>query len=289
MRPDLAIVQTVDFFTPIVDDPYDFGRIAAANALSDIYAMGATPVSALNIAAFPEDLDLSVLEQILAGGAAIAAEANVAILGGHTIKDPEPKYGMAVTGIVDPTRMLTNANARPGDMLVLTKAVGTGVLTTAFKEDALDAAQLQQAVASMTRLNANAADAASHAPVHAATDISGYGLLGHAAELARASDVALDIDAAFVPLFSQTRELIDGSFVPRGTRDNLKFAGGFVRFAAEVDDTLRLALCDAQTSGGLLLSVPPQHVSGLEKALHEGGDLCARIGTVGAGQGITVH
>ncbi|MGA8839434.1 MAG: selenide, water dikinase SelD, partial [Candidatus Aquilonibacter sp.] len=175
LREDLALVQTVDFFTPIVDDPYDFGRVAATNAISDVYAMGGTPISALNIVAFPESLDLAILSRILAGGADVARAAGVAILGGHTIKDDEPKYGMAVCGTIDPRRIVTNAGAKPGDALVLTKPIGTGILTTAAKRDAISYADLQPAIEWMTTLNAGAAAAMLDAQVHAATDITGFG------------------------------------------------------------------------------------------------------------------
>ncbi len=200
LRDDLAIVQTVDFFTPIVDDPFDFGRIAAANALSDVYAMGATPISALNIATFPIDtLDAAILSQILAGGASVAQQAGVAILGGHTIKDTEPKYGLAVVGTIHPKRIVTNADARPGDILVLTKPIGTGILSTALKRGVIDEAAMRDAVEWMAALNDRAGAAMQSAGVHAATDITGFGLLGHAHEMARGSNAALHIDAASVP------------------------------------------------------------------------------------------
>ena len=200
LSADLAIVQTVDFFTPIVDDPFDFGRIAATNALSDIYAMGAIPLTALNIAAFPvAEHGLEALAQILAGGAAVAAAAGVAILGGHTIEDDEPKYGMAVTGRIHPDGIVSNAGARPGDRLVLTKPLGTGVLSSALKAGRIDAADMAEAVASMTTLNAAASRAMVSAGVHAATDVTGFGLLGHAREVSRASGVRLVIEAGRVP------------------------------------------------------------------------------------------
>ena len=191
LHEGLALVQTVDFFPPIVNDPYDFGRIAATNALSDIYAMGAVPISALNIAAFPEDLDLAILVRILEGGSNVARSAGVAILGGHTIKDAEPKYGMAVTGVVDPRRMITNAGAIPGDVLVLTKPLGTGILTTALRRDAIEPGDLAEAIAAMTTLNEGAALAMQATGVSAATDVTGFGLLGHAENMARASTYRL--------------------------------------------------------------------------------------------------
>ncbi len=290
LRDDLAIVQTVDFFTPIVDDPFDYGRIAAANALSDVYAMGGIPVSALNIAAFPIDaLDLDVLERILAGGAAIAKEAGVAIIGGHTIKDAEPKYGMAVTGTIDPRRIVTNANARPGDLLMLTKPVGTGILATALKRGAISDSEMQEAVAWMVSLNDRASKSMLAAGAHAATDITGYGVLGHAGEIAAASRVSLRIDSTKVPLLSRVLELIDEDVVPGGTRDNAAAHAAFTKFESSVSPALRLALSDAQTSGGLLISLPPEQLTKFRESLGERSQtLCAVIGEVGDGEGITV-
>lgn len=290
LRDDLALVQTVDFFTPIVDDPYDFGRIAAANALSDVYAMGGVPISALNIATFPIDtLDSSILERILEGGAAIAQQAGVAILGGHTIKDTEPKYGMAVVGTVDPRSIVTNANARPGDILVLTKPIGTGILSTALKRDAIDEAAMQEAVGWMATLNDRAGAALRAAGAHAATDITGFGLLGHANEMARGSNVALRIRAADVPLLPGLLDLIEQDVIPGGTRDNAAVHAGFTTFASTVPAALRLALSDAQTSGGMLISLPPDRFERLRAELHGAHALCAVIGEVQPGEGIAVE
>jgi selenide, water dikinase len=288
LRDDLALVQTVDFFTPIVDDPYDFGRIAAANAISDVYAMGGTPISALNIVAFPEALDLSVLSRILEGGAVIAREAGVAILGGHTIKDDEPKYGMAVSGTVDPRRIVTNANAKPGDALVLTKPLGTGILTTAAKRDTISYDELRPTIGWMTTLNSGAAHAMLQANVHAATDITGFGLLGHGGELARASGVRLTIDAAAVPIMNRVLDLIRADVVPGGTRNNVRTHAGFTTFAASVDDATRVALSDAQTSGGLLISVAREQLDHLRAGLRAARVLDAVIGEVTQGEGIDV-
>jgi selenide,water dikinase len=258
LSDDLALVQTVDFFTPIVDDPYDFGRIAAANALSDVYAMGGIPRTALNIAAFPiEELGPEVLALILAGGEAVAREAGVTILGGHTVKDAEPKYGLAITGTIRPNAVVTNGGARPGDTLLLTKPVGTGILTTARKRDRIDDAALAPAIAQMVRLNARAGAAMVAHGAHAATDVTGYGLVGHAGEMARASGVALAIDAARVPLYDDVLTLIDEDCVPGGTRDNLADHAPFTRYDDAVSPALRIALSDAQTSGGLLIALPP--------------------------------
>lgn len=288
LRDDLAIVQTVDFFTPIVDDPFDFGRIAATNALSDVYAMGGVPRSALNIVAFPEDLDLAILSQILEGGATVARAAGVAIVGGHTIKDPEPKYGMAVTGVVDPRRVVTNAYARPGDRLVLTKPLGTGVLTTALKRRAIDRSDLAQAVAAMVTLNDAASAAMLEAAANAATDVTGFGLLGHGGGMARASKVRLVIDSAAVPFLNNVLKLIAEGMIPGGTRHNAETHAGFTEFDASVPDAVRVALSDAQTSGGLLIAVPPERLGMLRLALESRETLAAEIGEVTSGEGVLV-
>jgi selenide, water dikinase len=268
---DLALVQTVDFFTPVVDDPYDFGRIAAANALSDVYAMGGTPVTALNVAAFPvEELGTEVLARILEGGAAVAAEAGVVIVGGHTVKDDEPKYGLAVTGTIAPSRVVRNGGARPGDLLLLSKPVGTGILTTARKRDLIGDAELQPAIDQMVRLNDRAARAMLAHGAHAATDVTGYGVAGHAGEMARASGVALAFDARAVPLFDGVLELIARDAVPGGTRDNLAEHAAFTTYADGVGEALRIALSDAQTSGGLLIAIPRD---GAERVLADLADL----------------
>ncbi len=288
LRDDLALVQTVDFFTPIVDDPFDFGRIAAANALSDVYAMGGTPASALNIVAFPEDLDLSILEQILGGGATIAREAGVAIIGGHTIKDPEPKYGMAVTGTIDPRNIITNAGAQPGDVLVLTKPLGTGILATALKRDRIDTNDMQHAIKWMTTLNDKASRAMLAAGAHAATDITGFGLLGHAGEIARASGVRLLIDSEAVPVMPLVADLIREGTIPGGTRDNEALHAGFTTFDRSVSAQTRTVLSDAQTSGGLLIAVPRENAAALLHTLRDAGALDATIGEVQEGAGILV-
>lgn len=289
LRDDLALVQTVDFFTPIVDDPYDFGRIAAANALSDVYAMGGTPISALNIATFPIDtLDASILENILQGGAAVAQQAGVAILGGHTIKDAEPKYGLAVVGTIHPQSIVTNAGARPGDILVLTKPIGTGILSTALKREAIDEDAMQEAIAWMAALNDRAGAALLQVDAHAATDITGFGLLGHANEIARASNVALHLRAQDVPLLPRVLDLIERDVVPGGTRDNAATHAQFTSFASSVPPALRLALSDAQTSGGLLISLSSDRLSTLQTLLDGAHALCAVIGDVRAGEGIVV-
>jgi selenide,water dikinase len=289
LKDDLALVQTVDFFTPIVDDPFDFGRIAAANALSDIYAMGAKPITALNIAAFPtEVLHLDILAKILEGGAVICKQANVAILGGHTIKDSEPKYGLAVTGTVDPRAVVTNANARPGDFLLLTKQLGTGILATALKRGHISAQQMQPAIDSMAALNERASIAMIARHAHAATDITGFGLLGHANEMARGSGVALTLSAAALPLFAGVLELIARDILPGGTRDNALAHEAYTTFDESIPQAVRFAFSDAQTSGGLLISLTPDDAHRLQHDLQTQGIPAAIVGRVEAGSGITV-
>jgi selenide,water dikinase len=290
LSEELALVQTVDFFTPIVDDPYDFGRIAAANALSDIYAMGARPLLALNIAAFPiETLALDYLARILEGGAAVAQQAGVVILGGHTVKDVEPKYGMAVTGTVHPSKIVTNAGARPGDLLLLTKPLGTGILSTALKRELIGADEMAVAIRWMTTLNAHAGHTMVEFGAHGATDITGYGLLGHGGEMARGSGVRLRINADAVPLLDGVLALIERGVVPGGTKDNATEQAAYTTFAANVSPAQRLLLSDAQTSGGLLIAVAPESAQGLSAALVSGGALGAIIGRVEEGSGICVE
>ncbi len=258
VRDDLAIVQTVDFFTPIVDDPFDFGRIAATNALSDIYAMGGTPISALNLVAFSiADLGPSILTDILRGAAAVASDARVAIVGGHSIEDAEPKFGMAVMGMVHPDELLTNAGGRAGDELVLTKPLGAGAVSTAVKRGVSDV-PLAEAIEVMTTLNADASAAARAAGAHALTDVTGFGLLGHLHELVLASGVAASVDAAAVPAIAGVLELLDaGDAIAGGTRRNREHASEFASFGDGVSEARRWLVCDAMTSGGLLAAVPP--------------------------------
>ena len=288
LRDDLALVSTVDFFTPIVDDPYDFGRIAATNALSDVYAMGGRPLTALNIVAFPEELDLEILSRILEGGASVARAAGVAVIGGHTIKDAEPKYGMAITGVVHPQHIVTNARARIGDVLVLTKPLGTGILTTALKRGAILPEELHEAVSAMTTLNDRAAGAMLAAGAHAATDITGFGLLGHGGGMARASGVRLILDASAVPFMDRVLELIEAGIVPGGTRHNVQTHATFTDFSSNVPEAVRVGLSDAQTSGGLLISIAPDAADALTRELCAGNALAAVIGEVREGEGIEV-
>jgi selenide, water dikinase len=260
---ELAVVQTIDFFTPLVDDPYDFGRIAATNAFSDIYAMGATPAFALNVVAFPKALPMELLGEILRGGADVARAAGAVVAGGHSIDDPEPKYGMAVTGFAHPDRVWTNAGARAGDVLVLTKRVGTGIITTAVKRGAPDPALVAGAVESMTTLNRDAADRLRDAGPHAVTDVTGFGLVGHSRELAAAAGLRVEIDFEAVQLLPGARELAEAGHVPGGSRTNLELAAAYAGFDARLDDLDRLLACDAQTSGGLLAALPADRAQGL--------------------------
>ncbi|HWC40504.1 MAG TPA: selenide, water dikinase SelD [Actinomycetota bacterium] len=252
-----ALVLTTDFFTPIVDDARDWGRIAAANALSDVYAMGGRPILALNLTAWPAaDLPVELLAEVLRGGAEVAAEAGCPVVGGHSIDDPEPKYGLAVVGLADPARLLTIARARPGDRLVLTKPLGTGVVATAVKRGDPDPAAVAAAVASMTTLNRDAAEAAVAAGVEAATDVTGFGLLGHLHRMLRASGVAGEVYAARVPFLPGAAELAAAGFVSGGTRNNQAYLGDHVELEPGLPPVVATLLHDAQTSGGLLLSVP---------------------------------
>ena len=285
LTPDRAIVATVDFFTPIVDDAYDFGRIAAANALSDIYAMGATPLLALNLVGWPRDtLPYELLGDVLRGGADIAREAGAFVLGGHSVDDPEPKYGMVAIGEVHPNRIVTLANAQAGDVLVLTKPIGTGVLTTALKRDLASAADLSDAVTSMATLNAGGARAMLANGAHAATDVTGFGLLGHLQNMLAASGVSAEIDAASVPLLPRAADLAARGAIPGGTTRNREALTDTVRFDAAVPETIRVLLFDAQTSGGLLIAVPPNRADSLLAALkNEKTPAAARIGRIVGG------
>jgi selenide,water dikinase len=281
ITPDRALVVTVDFFTPIVDDAYDFGRIAATNAFSDIYAMGGTPLFALNLVGWPrEKLPFELLGDVLRGGQDVARHAGAWILGGHSIDDPEPKYGMVVVGEVHPDRVTTLAGARPGDALILTKPIGTGVLTTALKRDLINGTGLQPAVDSMTTLNAAAAKVMVAHGARSATDVTGFGLLGHLGNMVRASKVGADIHADAVPLLPLALELATRGAVAGGTKRNLQAASEFTSFG-QVDDVRRILLADAQTSGGLLIAVPADRAAALQDALRATGTLAAaNIGIV---------
>jgi len=286
-----AIVQTVDFFTPILDDPFQFGAVAAANSLSDVYAMGARPLFALNIVGFPSNrLPMSVLEDILRGAQSKADEAGIAIIGGHTVDDTEPKYGMAVTGIVAPDKVLANRGAKPGDALILTKPIGTGVLSTAMKQGMLEPEQAQLLYETMAALNRSAAEAVQRVEAHACTDVTGFGLLGHLLEMLLASGVSAEVRADGVPLLRGAFELAASGVIPGGTRDNAEHTSGRVRYGDGVSATTRLLLNDAQTSGGLLVAVAGNQAEELLSALREGGvSSASRIGEVVAKREAAVY
>jgi len=273
-----ALVQTVDFFTPIVDDPFSYGQIAAANSLSDIFAMGGRPLTALNIIGFPADLVRPrVISAILRGGLAKAAEVGCALIGGHSIRNPEPIYGLAVTGIVDVRHITTNANARPGDLLVLTKPLGTGIAATAIKRGLASRALQKRVIALMSKINTVGAELAERDLVRAATDITGYGLIGHLVSLCRASGVSADIDPNAVPMISdEISDLIELGSVPEGSRQNL-YATTVVVDWRNTDDARRILLTDAQTSGGLLLCVAEAKLEKMLKLLRQARTPCAAV------------
>lgn len=281
IAPDLALVQTVDFFTPIIDDPYTFGQVAATNALSDVYAMGGRPISALSIVGFPNTgRDTDVLERILQGGLSKMQEAGCAVIGGHSIGDDEIKFGYAVTGLVNPERLWKNATARPGDRLVLTKRLGTGVISTAIKKGRAGAAAIAAATESMTTLNRQASEIAQRFEIHAATDITGFGLLGHVREMAVGSKVSLVIDSSRVAFLPEALDCVHQRFLPGGLHRNVEFIGNCVEFAAEVPEDVRKLLFDPQTAGGLLFSAAPESAAKLAGALRESGVHCDQVGEV---------
>jgi selenide,water dikinase len=282
IAPHQALVQTVDFFTPIVDDPYTFGQIAATNSLSDIYAMGASPLTALALVCFPEKADLAILERILAGGLSKMMEAGCTVIGGHSIRDEETKFGYSVTGLIHPQKVLTNGGAQPGDVLVLTKAIGTGVISTAIKKQKADNSWVEAATTSMTTLNKAAAEllARQNYPVHALTDVTGFGLIGHAREIALASNVSMELRAASVPVLPGALECIRAGHVPGGLKANRDFAECVVEFGPGVPDDVRALLFDPQTAGGLLISVSAEVAQKLASQLRDIGLPAAHIGEV---------
>ena len=289
LSEELALVQTVDFFAPVVDDPYWFGAIAAANALSDVYAMGGRPLTALNITAFPSGtLSLDILAEILRGGAEKLREAGATLVGGHTIEDPEPKYGLAVTGLIHPDRIITNAGGRAGDRLVLTKPLGVGIATTAIKRGVASDRLIEQVTAQMAALNRLASEAMLEAGAHAATDITGFGLLGHLGEMVLASGLAATIRAGAVPLLPGILELAAEGIVPGGTLKNLEWLGERVVMDPAIGEPLRLVLGDAQTSGGLLIAIEPSAESALLAGLRWRGVPGAVIGELGDGTAGTI-
>jgi selenide,water dikinase len=280
--PDQALVQTVDFFTPIVDDPYTFGQIAATNALSDVYAMGGKPITSLALVCFPEKADLEILERILAGGLSKMIEAGCTVVGGHSIRDEETKFGYSVTGLIHPKKVLANAGAKPGDALLFTKALGTGVISTAIKKGKAQPQWVDAAVQSMTTLNQRAAEVIrqGHFHIHAMTDVTGFGLIGHAREMALASDVALQFFAKNIPLLPGALECVRAGYVPAGLKNNRDFAECLVAYETSVNDDFKALLFDPQTAGGLLISVAEDDRQKLIVELEAAGVPAHHIGKV---------
>jgi len=280
IAPDQALVQTVDFFTPIVDDPYVFGQIAATNSLSDVYAMGGKPLTALALVCFPENADLEILERILAGGLSKMIEAGCTVIGGHSIRDEETKFGYSVTGTIHPKRVFANVGAWPGDALLLTKALGTGVISTAIKKGNAEPGWIDAAVQSMTTLNKRSTEVitAGNFRVNSMTDITGFGLIGHAREMALASDVSLSIRAGLLPRLEGALECIRAGYIPGGLKNNRDFAECMVEYEADVPEDMRALLFDPQTAGGLLISTPDGER--LLNALVDAGERAVRIGDV---------
>jgi selenide,water dikinase len=282
IAPDQALVQTVDFFTPIVDDPYTFGQIAASNALSDVYAMGGKPLTALALVCFPEKADLEILERILAGGLSKMIEAGCTVIGGHSIRDEETKFGYAVTGLIHPRKVLANTGAKPGDALILTKALGTGVISTAIKKGKAEPAWIEAAVQSMTTLNKRAAEVIQQGdfPIHAMTDITGFGLIGHAREMALASNVTPQLSSKDIPVLPGALECIRAGYIPGGLKNNRDFAECSVGYEGPLSDELKTVLFDPQTAGGLLLSVAAEHREQLLLQLQAAGVPARHVGDV---------
>ena len=290
LNDDTALVQTVDFFPPVVDDAFSFGAIAAANAFSDVYAMGGRPLLALNIVGFPVDLPKEILGRVLHGGATKAEEAGVLVIGGHTVDDAEPKYGMAVTGTVEPGKQIANAGARPGDALVLTKPIGTGVITTAGKRQQVSADVLDNAVAIMSTLNKAASEAMVEVGVHACVDVTGFGLIGHLLGMLSASNASAEVSFSDVPLLDGAERLAADGVVPGGTQRNRKAAEDSVKWTPELQEHEKLLLCDAQTSGGLLIAVPEDHKDVLLAELERRGvSSAAVVGRITDGTARTVR
>ncbi len=278
LTPDIALIQTVDFFTPIVNDPYDFGRIAAVNSLSDVYAMGGKPLTCMNIVCFPiKDMDKMILRSILDGGLEMINAAGAVMVGGHSVEDPELKYGLSVTGIVHPEHFLTNAGARPGDMLVLTKPLGTGILATALKGRMLDEATTRRVTEIMATLNRGAAEAMGETGVNACTDVTGFGLLGHALGMAKGSKVSIRIYAERVPVIPEARQFVSMGMIPAGSHLNERFCSKHLDIAPSVDPLSVNIFADAQTSGGLLISVPRAKCDDLVARLIERQTPCAEV------------
>lgn len=281
LTDELALVQTVDFFTPIVDDPYSFGQVAAANAISDIYAMGGKPLTALNIVAFPiADLDKKILADILRGAGEKLKEAGATLVGGHSIEDKEPKFGLAVTGLVHPDKVRSNAGAKTGDKLILTKPIGVGILTTSIKRELLSQDEINRVTAVMAALNKTAAEKMSSYDVHACTDVTGFGLLGHASEMAKGSRKGIKIISSQVPMLPRVRELAEQGIIPGGTKNNHRHLEGDVTFPEDMEQIDQWILCDAVTSGGLLISVSQNDADALLQDLKDAGVEAEQIGEV---------
>ena len=288
---EMALVLTTDFFTPIVDDPYDFGAVAAANALSDVYAMGGKPLTAMNLVGFPDDkLSVDVLADILRGAADIAAEAGIPIVGGHTIKSEEPIFGLAVVGTVHPDKVLSNAGAKPGDVLILTKPLGLGIISTAAKNNEDKLGAIAEAIRVMKTLNRAACEVLTRFPCHALTDVTGFGLLGHLRNMTSASGVTAEVNFAAVPVIAAAREYVKAGIAPGGTHANWRFLNDWVTYADDVSNEEQLLLCDAQTSGGLLAAVPAGSVNQVVAALTAAGTLAAAVvGRISGAGGGTIH
>ncbi len=270
LNPELALVQSVDFFTPIVDDPYEFGQITAANSLSDIYAVGGRPITALNIVSFPiKELSRSVLTEILRGGIDKVHEAGAVVVGGHSVEDQEPKYGLSVTGVVDPRKFVTNRGARPGDVLILTKPLGTAILATVYKGRLMGKKKKKKVVGIMAELNKDASEAMMRVGVNAATDITGFGLVGHSLEMAEASNVALEIEVKKVPVLQEAVDFVEMGMIPEGDYANRRFCEKKVHIADGIPVGLLDIMFDAQTSGGLLISVPEDRAAKLLDLLNQ--------------------
>ena len=282
LTPEQALVQTVDFFTPVVDDPYTFGQIAATNSLSDVYAMGGKPLTSLALVCFPEKADLEILEHILAGGLSKMMEAGCTVIGGHSIRDEETKFGYSVTGLVHPKKVLANSGAKPGDSLVLTKAIGTGVISTAIKKGVADPAWIAASVASMTTLNKKAAELIANKgyQVHGMTDITGFGVIGHVREMALASNVSVQLFANQFPLLPGALECVRAGHVPAGLKANREFAECVVEYQANIPDDLKTLLFDPQTAGGLFISIAPQECEGFVRELEDLGLPARHVGDV---------
>jgi selenide,water dikinase len=285
---DVAVIQTLDFFTPVVDDPYDYGAVAAANAMSDVYAMGGEVVVALNICGFPTDLPREVISEILRGGAEKVVEAGAALAGGHTIEDNEPKYGLSVMGLVHPDKILTKGGARPGDVLVLTKPLGVGIITTALKSEVADRDHVKAAVESMVKLNRRAAQLLQQIGVHACTDVTGFSLMGHGLEMADRSGVKLRFNVTQIPFLDGAQHYADANLFPGGTSKNQEAYGDWVSFSPSISEEVQQLLFTPETSGGLLVAFSATETDALSDLFASEGEDCWVIGEVTAGEGIEV-